>query len=228
MTRKNIQAPIDTALTTPADEQARILARNLVKFVQVQHHIQNWNPVPNSITKKISVITENLCPPMVDTPTRSKYKEAGRKFGMELSGLTLNHLHTHSRNLQTYVESSDATHLPLALPIAKKLLKEKQGVGNSDRLPALLEQATQKVGTLLHIRPSLVTDTIPGLSPPAPTIELGSATVINIEETQSHLTLPLPILTTQPGVTSVNTGEGAQSSLPVPLPDQTVNLDRLL
>src|SRR5579872_134706 len=68
------------------------LAWDIVKLVQVKHHILNWKTTPTSITKRITHITQNLCPPFVDKALQDQYLLLGHQFGTELSKATLAHL----------------------------------------------------------------------------------------------------------------------------------------
>ena len=146
-----IPVPVDPM--GPTVDRVKDLARNMAKWVQVQHHLKNWNPIPASILKKISLITENLRPPLADSLLNGKYQEVGRQFGLRISEVTKAHLESHACKIQEALKSFDPAHLPSALPLSKKLFNDKQEYNMSWRFNNLMDECARLVGLSFQTSP---------------------------------------------------------------------------
>jgi hypothetical protein len=129
-------------------QQERVLelGRDIATAVKLEHHIPNWNPIPYSLSHKITLLTDNLCPPLADVPLRLHYNLLGRDFADGIAEVTRTHLTTNSNNIKDRLTKYDPTLLQQAVPIARKLIKDRMGTLN-EHINNLLTKVEGWVGS---------------------------------------------------------------------------------
>lgn len=137
------------------------LARDIYKYVQLDYQSDNWRSLPETLNKKIKLITDNLWPPLVDAPLRAKYEEIGKKFGEDIRRQTMLHLLGQSCLIQDRLK---AKHNPEHLKPAMKIAKEWVGrrLKSHDNTEHSLQMVEELVGE--SFRPP-VTPPVPAPSP---------------------------------------------------------------
>jgi len=138
--------------TKHTDDKTYNLGKEIAKMVQIRHHIQNWDPIPPSLTKKISLITQNICPPLTNKALQDKYKLLGQEFGSKIAEITHSHLRHHHDLLLGSLNSTDPSGLPGSLTIATKILKDRFG-RLTPSLENLLKRAGDQVGVFIFSSP---------------------------------------------------------------------------
>lgn len=128
-----------------SDTDVLELARDITKAVKLGHHIPNWETMPPSLVKKISMITDNLCPPLADAHLQSGYKELGLEFGDRIASLTRTHLRANDALVRERLEKHDPVQLKPAVDIARKMLCERYG----KRLPNHISKTLLEVQLLV-------------------------------------------------------------------------------
>src|SRR5579872_522454 len=138
------------------DDPTYNLGKEMAKLVQIGHHIENWNPIPPSLTKKISLITQNICPPLINKTLQDNYKILGQEFESKIAEITRSHLIHHQGVLTERLGNLARTTLPGSLTVASKILSDRFG-RLTPGLQTILEDTATKVGCLFT-----VPTTVPG------------------------------------------------------------------
>ena len=188
--------------------QTRDLARNMAKLVQIKHHLFNWKNLPNSLQKKISLITDNLCPPLLNDLLSLEYAEVGKDFGGKLVKVTNAHLTTQAKILEDKLLGSDLVHLPQAYPIARKLLVDHFGKSLPGYIVDLLGEIQTLVGgsrrgddimiVTRELPPSTEMEVAPSaLVGDASEVSFNRGTLINVPtpiNVESNISVPVSVL----------------------------------
>ena len=147
-----IPTPIDGGRTTSNNSDPALdLAKSMAKLVQIKHHLANWSTLPLSLRGKVSLITENLCPPLINDKLLVDYRTAGQKFGEDLVQITTTHLLGKTKALEDILSRADRTYVPLASSIAAKLLMDRFGKRLPPRIRNLLGEVEILVGSSLIV-----------------------------------------------------------------------------
>lgn len=103
------------------------LCKNTFRYVQVSHHIENWQNLPNSIGKNISTLVSNIKPPMPNIELTDKLTAIGIDFGNKIAETVKSHLLNAKVNVESSLLRLDNQDVDKAHTIVKKQLEYKLG-----------------------------------------------------------------------------------------------------
>jgi len=103
------------------------LCKTTFRYVQISHHLENWQNVPASIGKNIGTLISNIKPPMPSSDLTDKLMAIGVDFGNKIAETVKSHLQTVKVNVESSLLSLDNQDADKAHAIVKKQLNYKLG-----------------------------------------------------------------------------------------------------
>jgi len=125
------------------------LGNDLVRFVQVKHHLGNWTSLPEAINRKIDWLTRDLHPPNKTPELDKLYKEAADAFKSSITVSTVEHLKQGLAKVSAKLRSyTDTTGTEEAHTYASQRLQQRFGKKLSrDKLRDSLTEAFLLLGS---------------------------------------------------------------------------------
>ena len=103
------------------------LCKTTFRYVQVSHHMENWQNVPASIGRNIGTLISNIKPPMPCSELTDKLTAIGVDFGNKIAETVKSHLQTVKVNVESSLLRLDNQDADKAHAIVKKQLNYKLG-----------------------------------------------------------------------------------------------------
>ena len=103
------------------------LCKTTFRYVQISHHLENWQNVPASIGKNIGTLISNIKPPMPSSELIDNLTAIGIDFGNKIAETVKSHLQTVKVNVESSLLSLDHQDADKAHAIVKKQLNYKLG-----------------------------------------------------------------------------------------------------
>src|SRR6267154_169372 len=103
------------------------LCKTTFRYVQISHHLENWQNVPASIGKNIGSLISNIKPPMPSNELTDKLTAIGVDFGNKIAETVKSHLQTVKVNVESSLLRLDNQYADKAHAIVKKQLDYKLG-----------------------------------------------------------------------------------------------------
>ena len=135
----------------PEDDSHRAVARDVFRYIQLNHHRKNWETTPSTITRDIWKITDNINPPAPDEQLKNDLHGITHIFIKSIEEVVQNHM---DRKLTATREKLRDTHRPLDTSIVNRMTRSycKNTLGerlNQNYRDAVYEEA------LLFTRPPI-------------------------------------------------------------------------
>src|SRR6267154_6230724 len=103
------------------------LCKTTFRYVQISHHLENWQNVPASIGKNIGSLISNIKPPMPSNELADKLTAIGLDFGNKIAETVKSHMQTVKVNVESGLLGLDNEDVDRAHTIVKKQLDYKLG-----------------------------------------------------------------------------------------------------
>jgi len=127
------------------------LIRLNTKYVQLQHHYQNWRDCPKGVSKAIDNLVANIRPPQPSDEFKGYLKEAAEDFKSTVAGILQAHLHLESNKMEQQMATLQQTDQDLMQSIVTNKLKKRLGRRISDdTIKAAFDRYKQYHPTTIH------------------------------------------------------------------------------
>jgi hypothetical protein len=122
------------------------VTKTIYKWVQLQHHQNNWKQLPKSLDNRIGLLVNDIRPPNANDDLRNTLKALSVKFGDDIRDAVHKHLHTQLVDVEVHAGSLDPADLHRAKEIASKYLRNRLGRLDVRQRDSLINSAANMVG----------------------------------------------------------------------------------
>jgi hypothetical protein len=151
---RNISAQSTDRVTDQAYQNAArdkgdfgLLYRTLCRYVQLQHHIANWQMLPRSIQKQIDNVTNNISPPGADDEILGQIMHLGCVFAKNLKTEVRKFLEQQLVRVKEQLSSCNKNDVARAKELTCKYIAEKLNRLPRERRYKLVDEGASFVGT---------------------------------------------------------------------------------
>ena len=88
------------------------LIRAIFKYVQILHHLHNWNNIPKGIQDNINRLTDNINPPNPDVTFSTKLRSLNDYIARSIQDTVNEHLYQLRRSTKELIINSDSNIIP--------------------------------------------------------------------------------------------------------------------
>jgi len=126
------------------------LVKTLHRWVQLKHHLHNWEQTPKSIIVKTKLITDNIKLPCPDMQFSTTLNSLATHFNENLTKTCIDHLKSNLQKVEDRLITLSPIDLKKAISFAKKQILERSSSKiKGDLLDTLLQSAAILVGSLI-------------------------------------------------------------------------------
>jgi len=148
------------------------IVKSSYRFVQMRHHLRNWEKVPKGITLALKKVVQNVKPPMPGQALNEELNALVDRWGEMIAKVVTDHLHNKLDCVQGDLLQVDPRDSSNAIKVANRQLQHKLGkkVSAPFREEAL-NQVLDIVGSNFKkstLEPTIVNNLVPATSSPVP------------------------------------------------------------
>ena len=133
--------------TTSVNSDFASVSKCLYRFVQLQHHAENWRKLPESLAKRMKKFASDINPPMPDAGLKEAIATAADEFGQRICAIVRRHLDAKLAVNEVEASTMDNRDLDKAKLVADKFLSTRLGRRiDGARKQLLLDDAATKIG----------------------------------------------------------------------------------
>lgn len=180
--------PPPTTQTMSHNQDFADVCKCLYRWVQLQHHEENWKTLPKSLNERIQKLVADINPPMVDDDFRKRLAAATKDYTGKMVQLVQEHIKKHRIDKEIHAGVLSRQDIDRATEVASKYLSTRLGKRlDANKRTALLKEAADFVGRMRRPPPSR--PTVPpqaSVVAPAVTSQASSPPLVHMD-TEWHL-----------------------------------------
>lgn len=138
--RRNQTAP------TSSNTEFADVTKNIYKWVQLQHHLNNWKNLPKSLAGRLDRLIDDIKPPNCNDMLQNFLKLLAKKFGHDIRNAVDSHLRQQLNETESTAARLNPLDLMRAKEIADRYLRNRLGRLSADQRHAFINSAAELIG----------------------------------------------------------------------------------